>query len=133
MSFSSQTKDKSKEELLKLFSDFHLSKLFIAVHYLLFLCLAIFTFYLNRFPIVDDWAYIDPLNITSTKDFISWLFAQHVDHRIPLQKLIHFSLAKATGFDFRILVFFNLTLALLTSLLLTGAASSIEESRIWEI
>jgi hypothetical protein len=127
MSLSPHIKGKSPKNaigaiLRKTFSNFHLKQLLIVIHYSLFLCLAIFTFYFNRFPYTDDWIYIDTLNITSLKGFISWLFSQHVDHRIPLQKLIHFSLAKATGFDFRILIFFNLTLALLTSILLTYAA-----------
>jgi hypothetical protein len=127
MSLSTQIKDKSKshkrrEVFIKLFSNFHLNQLFITVHYLLFLCLAIFILYFNRFPYVDDWTYVDPLTITSWRDFISWLFAQHNDHRIPLQKLIHFTIAKLTGYDFRVLVFFNSTVALITSLALTYAA-----------
>lgn len=60
---------------------------------------------------VDDWIYAKPLSFTSASQWISWLFAQHADHRIPLQKATNFLILRASGFDQRWLVGINFAMA----------------------
>jgi hypothetical protein len=58
----------------------------------------------------DEWMYVpvltgnEPLNL-------DWLWRQHLEHRIPLPKLLWVGLLGLTGFDFRAVMFCN-TLAL---------------------
>ncbi len=92
------------------------------VHFVLFFLLAIFVFYSRIYPYSDDWTYISPLEMESTKEFVSWVFVQHVDHRIPIQKVFHYLLAQFSGYDFRVLVFSNIIIALATSLILISIA-----------
>jgi len=89
---------------------------------ILFLALAMFLFDFRIYPYADDWIFTAPLGMDNAQQFISWVFAQHVDHRIPLQKALQFWLAENFGFDFRILVLVNVFLAFVTSLALTSAA-----------
>ncbi|CFR02275.1 Uncharacterised protein [Yersinia frederiksenii] len=92
------------------------------VHFLAFFALSAFILNFNKYPYSDDWAYLTPLNMGSIKEFVVWMFAQHVDHRIPIQKLLHYWLARFSGYDFRVLVFFDAMLALTISLMLTASA-----------
>ena len=60
---------------------------------------------------VDDWIYATPLHFSSASEWFSWIFAQHVDHRIPFQKATNFLILKAAGFDYRWLVAVNFVMA----------------------
>jgi hypothetical protein len=75
------------------------------------------------YPYSDEWIYTLPFSFRSLGDYLQWAFAQHVDHRIPIQKLLQFFLLYACGFDFRYLIGLNYVLAVLLSLLLVGAAA----------
>lgn len=57
----------------------------------------------------------------SPQEFIGWLFKQHVDHRIPIQKAVHTALAQASEYDMRSLMIFNASFALATATLLIKA------------
>lgn len=86
--------------------------------------LASFIFSYRIFPYADDWSYIGARALGSNLDFLHWVFSQHVDHRIPIQKLFHFLLAKLAGYDFRILILANIVLACVASSLLLAAAKN---------
>ena len=92
------------------------------VHFATFFALMAFVIGYRVFPYADEWGYVAALDIGSLNDFVHWLFAQHVDHRIPLQKLLQFSLAEYSGFDFRVLVLANLIIAASASLVLAAMA-----------
>lgn len=98
------------------------SFLLLITHIVVGFLLVVFVLNGRQFPYADDWAYVAPLSMSSIKEFIVWVFSQHVDHRIPVQKAIQYSLARLFDFDFRVLVLFNVVVALLTSLALTAAA-----------
>jgi hypothetical protein len=66
------------------------------------------------FPYTDDWSYIFHL-VNLTPLDISWVFAQHNDHRIPIQKILHLVLLKLSGGDFRILIATNVIVLAATS------------------
>lgn len=84
--------------------------------------LTLFIFNFRKYPYADDWTYVSPLSMDSIKEFVTWLFAQHVDHRIPIQKIIQYGLVRISGYDFRVLVFFNVMIAFLASMILAAAA-----------
>jgi hypothetical protein len=75
------------------------------------------------YPYSDEWIYRLPFSFTSLSEYIRWAFSQHVDHRLPIQKLLHFFVLKAVGFDFRYLVGLNFLLACLLCVMLTWAAA----------
>lgn len=84
----------------------------------------------NRiFPNTDEWSYIYAFG--SPSSLFSYLFQQHNDHRIPLQKLLHLSILHFGGFDFRSLVVVNMLLAGVTSIALMFAAKSYRGN--WEL
>ncbi|MGE0800684.1 MAG: hypothetical protein AB7O55_20375 [Lautropia sp.] len=64
----------------------------------------------RSYPFSDEWNYLPSLGM-GVRDFLDWLFQQHVDHRIPIQKLLHIALLRTTGFDFRVPIAFNLFVA----------------------
>lgn len=77
----------------------------------------------NRiFPNTDEWNYIQAFGTPTT--LLSYLFEQHNDHRIPLQKLLQLSALYVGGFDFRMLVIINMLLAGVTSIVLMFAAKN---------
>lgn len=81
--------------------------------------------YCRPFPWSDDWpTYLPAFTFDSAGKFIAWLFAQAVDHRIPIQKLLHFVLLKLSGLDFRVLVAVNYLVAAGLALLAVAAARS---------
>jgi hypothetical protein len=55
-------------------------------------------------------------------EWVRWLFVQHVDHRIPILKLVSFLTLHASGFDFRYMVGVNYALAFATSAMLLYVA-----------
>lgn len=59
------------------------------------------------YAFADDWVFALPLKFTSAREWVTWAFAQHVDHRIPIQKLSSFLILRASGFDFRYVVAVN--------------------------
>jgi len=71
---------------------------------------------------VDDWIYTKPLGFTTLSEWWRWLWQQHVDHRIPIQKLTNFLVLSWTGFDYRWLVAINFAMAIATSILLLEVA-----------
>jgi hypothetical protein len=74
---------------------------------------------LRPYAYADDWIYAQPLKFSSVSQWVDWAFVQHVDHRIPIQKLTNFWILRATGFDFRYLVALNYLLAIgVTAMLL---------------
>jgi len=74
----------------------------------------------NPFPYSDDWGFV-PYAIGVEPVSWNWLWSQHVDHRIPLQKLFQVLLLRAGLFDFRALVLANAVLAYLATRLLLRA------------
>jgi hypothetical protein len=87
------------------------------------LCIPFFVWFLPRgcvFPYSDEWHYLAPMTANGGPH-VAWLFDQHVDHRIPLQKMIHFLALKAAHFDFRVLIGLNFTVAVAAALLFVAA------------
>lgn len=85
------------------------------------LCAPFFLWVLSScrvFPYSDEWSYVVPMS----RPTVSWLFEQNLDHRIPIQKLLHLIILKAADFDFRGLTALSFVTGALTSLLLIGAA-----------
>ncbi|WP_143026217.1 hypothetical protein [Paraburkholderia fungorum] len=78
----------------------------------------------RTYAYADDWIYALPLKFTSLHNWITWAFAQHVDHRIPIQKLSNFFILRAAGFDFRYLVAVNYLMGVATSAMLLYVAKS---------
>jgi hypothetical protein len=78
--------------------------------------------YCRSFPYSDDWFYLPAFTLDSAGKIMAWLFEQHVDHRIPIQKLLHVSLLKLSGFDFRVLVAVNYLIAAALASLAVAAA-----------
>jgi hypothetical protein len=76
------------------------------------------------YPYADDWIYALPLKFSTVSEWIEWAFAQHVDHRIPIQKLSNYLLLRATGFDFRYIVALNYLLASATATMLLYVAKA---------
>ena len=62
--------------------------------------------YGSKIPFREDLLLIAPLT-GNEPDLAKWLWAQHVEHRIPLPKLILLFLLKFTNGDFRIGMLFN--------------------------
>lgn len=71
----------------------------------------------------DDWIYVKPLAFTSFAEWWTWLWQQHVDHRIPIQKFTNFFILRWAGFDYRWLVAINFAMAMATSAFLLEAAN----------
>jgi hypothetical protein len=67
--------------------------------------------FLISYPYTDDWILIRPID--SPLDYVTWLFTQHNDHFIPIQKLIQSALIKLSGYDFRILIILNYIVAVI--------------------
>lgn len=80
----------------------------------------LYLFNFKFYPYADDWIYVGALK--PGIEFWDWVFSQHVDHFIPLQKAFQFILAKVFEYDFRFLVLANLVIAVLTVLALLGSA-----------
>jgi len=78
---------------------------------------------------VDDWIYSKPIEFETFREWWSWLWQQHVDHRIPIQKLFSFLVLSFSGFDYRWLVAINFSMALATSLLLIEVAKRYRGTR----
>ncbi len=87
-----------------------------------------YLFYANILPHfrpyawVDDWIYARPLEFTTLQEWWVWLWQQHVDHRIPIQKLTNFFILSWSGFDYRWLVGVNFLMALISAAFLVEAA-----------
>jgi hypothetical protein len=85
---------------------------FIAASAILF-----FTLFLpasRSFPWSDEWDYLPGVDLKGLS-LVRWLFEQHVDHRIPLQKGLHLWLLHLDGYDFRILLATNYLFACATA------------------
>jgi hypothetical protein len=67
-------------------------------------------------PFMDDWTYVHAIEM-GWLERLNWLFAQHVDHRIPVQKTLQFALLSWSGFDFRSLIAVNVVLCALLSVI----------------
>lgn len=78
----------------------------------------------RSFPYSDEWDYLEPLTSGSGRNFMEWLFAEHVDHRIPLQNALHAAVLKLTGFDFRSLIGVNFLVACVLVILLMNTAKN---------
>ncbi len=74
----------------------------------------------NPFPFADEWQLL-PYVLGDQPISWEWLWAQHVDHRIPLQKLIQVQLLRFSDSDFRILAFANAVFAYCATVLLLCA------------
>ncbi|MCE4544583.1 MULTISPECIES: hypothetical protein [unclassified Caballeronia] len=80
--------------------------------------------YFRAYPFADDWIFALPLKFTSLSEWWNWLFVQHVDHRIPIHKIVSFLTLRASGFDFRYMVGVNYALAIATSAMLLYVAKA---------
>lgn len=90
------------------------------------LCIPFFGWVLpncKAFPWSDEWHYLAPMTSSGVPP-LSWFFQQHVDHFIPLQKLVHFIALRAAHFDFRVLVAINFVTAALASVFFIAAANT---------
>jgi hypothetical protein len=74
------------------------------------------------YPYADEWVYQVPFSFESGWAFIQWAFVQHVDHRIPIQKVLQFAILRASGFDFRYVVGLNFALAMVLCAMLLSVA-----------
>jgi hypothetical protein len=61
---------------------------------------------LSNIPVRDDWLLVAPLT-GNEPDLLKWLWAQNLEHRIPVPWLILLGLLKLTNGDFRIGMVFN--------------------------
>jgi hypothetical protein len=68
------------------------------------------------FPWSDEWIYLPAVDLRG-RSLIKWLFEQHNDHRLPLQKALHLWLLRAGRYDFRVLVAVNYLFACVAALL----------------
>lgn len=83
------------------------------------------------YPYADDWLYASAPSVKSTTEFVLWLFAQHVDHRIPLQKGVHWLLLQLSGYDFRWLIGLNVLIAIATCAVFIELARVCRGCRSW--
>jgi hypothetical protein len=67
------------------------------------------------FPYSDDWIYIGP--VLESRLTLDFLMSAHNDHRIPIQKALHFFVLGLTGGDFRPLIALNVFCAAVSSYL----------------
>lgn len=74
-------------------------------------------FYRNPFPYSDEWNFISKA-IGAEPFTWDWVWAQHSDHRIPIQKIFQITLLRLTGYDFGFLILANVILVFLTANLL---------------
>ena len=81
-------------------------------------------------PWSDDWTY-PGIYGSSWKDFFQWVIAQHVDHRIPIIKMVQYFLLTLSKFDFRVLLLFNAAMATAGALALAGVARLHRGSTHW--
>jgi hypothetical protein len=87
-----------------------------------FICISailFFTVFLpaaKSFPWSDEWFYLRAVDLHGIS-LVRWLFAPHVDHRIPLQKALHLWLLHCDAYDFRVLLAGNYLFACATALL----------------
>lgn len=100
-------------------------------HIVLFIALSIFVIEYNKVPYTDDWYYVDPLLMSSWEELVTWIFAPHAEHRIPIQKAAHLGLLYLSGYDFRVLIFFNLVVASITSALLVVTTRTYRGHQHW--
>ena len=88
---------------------------------MLLIVLVCFIKYARNIPFSEDWLLVPPLTGHESNLF-SWTWSQHNEHRIPLPRLILFSLLKGTGGDFRSGMLLNIgVLAALSAALMYGA------------
>lgn len=71
-------------------------------------------YYTNPFPYSDEWNFL-PQAIENEPLTWDWLWAQHSDHRIPIQKIIQVSLLRLAGYDFGLLIVANTILTFVIS------------------
>ncbi|MGO1072237.1 hypothetical protein [Lysobacter sp. CA199] len=69
---------------------------------------------LKPYPYSDDWSYLAEL-ATGSSLTLDWIFGLHNDHRIPIQKLVHYVLLKVSGGDFRLLTLLNVAFSAVTA------------------
>lgn len=65
---------------------------------------------LQVYPFADEWLYVTATGTHNSAPW-RWLWEQHGDHRIPLQKAVQWTLINASDFDYRSLVILNLIVA----------------------
>lgn len=71
-------------------------------------------------PIMDEWDLL-----ANTRDghlTFGWMIQHHGEHRFPLPKLLWLTALRATGYDFRAVMFVTLTLLVAASILLMWTA-----------
>ncbi len=78
-------------------------------------------FYRNPFPYSDEWNFISKA-IGAEPFSWNWVWAQHSDHRIPIQKIFQIALLRLTGCDFGFLILANAILVFITANLLIYTA-----------
>lgn len=92
----------------------------IAIGLCVFIAIS-FLFSLRPYPYADDWTYAASVDFVGV-EFWRWVFSQHVDHFIPVQKILQHCLAKMGSFDFRLLALFNLVVAIFAVVVSIGLA-----------
>src|SRR5262245_601050 len=71
------------------------------------LLLFIFSLISRVSPWADEW-FTAPLTPMTFVEWAGWLFQQHNDHIILIQKLLQGGLLRASGYDFRSLILLNI-------------------------
>jgi glycosyltransferase involved in cell wall biosynthesis len=81
-------------------------------------------------PLIDEWYYVGLLSGRESLS-LSWLWDQHILHRIPLPKLLWFSLERLTGVDSRWGVAANVLLLAASSAVLVLALRRFRGRTSW--
>lgn len=87
---------------------------------------------LQVYPFADEWYYVTSVAAQSGVPW-AWLWEQHGDHRIPLQKAVQWALLNASDFDFRSLVILNLLVATAIGLITLQVARNLRRcTSVWD-
>lgn len=101
---------------------------FIAANLVLFL---LYVFPASApFPRSNEWTYVDAASYEGL-GLLRWAFAQQVENRMPLQKLLQLALLELNGFDFRALPAVDYLLAGAFAAVVLAAARACRGSSRW--
>ena len=77
----------------------------------------------SPYPYADDWMLV-PYGTGETPVTFSWLWAQHVDHRIPIPKTLWVWSLWVSDMDFRSIMFLNAVAAFLANVFMLRAIAA---------
>ena len=82
----------------------------------------------KRYPWSDEWNFVPYLTGVRAVTW-AWLWEQHVDHRIPIVKVIYLILSRLFPVDFRPPIYFNVLLMSTLAAILIHAARKIRKQQ----